>query len=92
MRAILDVLDGKSLLLMDESFSGTASVEGAVIAGEVLKTIRSRSALCMFSTHMHELAAKSSVEEFNCGTPKMKTLSAEYQDGRRTYRINPQTE
>ena len=87
MRAILDVLDGKSLLLMDESFSGTASVEGAVIAGEVLKTVRSRTALCVFSTHMHELAAKSSVEEFNRGTPKMKTLSAEYQDGRRTYRI-----
>lgn len=87
MRTILDVLDGKSLLLMDESFSGTASMEGAVIAGEVLKTIRARNAICVFSTHMHELAAKNSVDEFNRRSPKMKTLSAEYQDGRRTYRI-----
>ena len=76
------------LLLMDESFSGTGSAEGAIIAEEVLKTIRSRRACCIYSTHLHELASR--VPALNERTPRIVTLSAEYASGRRTYRIIPQ--
>ena len=92
MREILDELDADSLLLMDESFSGTASAEGAVIAGEVLKTIRDRRAVTVFSTHLHELASRETIEAFNRKSPKIKPLSAAYEEGRRTYRITEQTD
>lgn len=85
MREILDGTDGHSLILMDESFSGTGSAEGAVIAEEVLKTIRHRRAACIYSTHLHELASR--VPYLNEKEPKIVTLSAEYVSGRRTYRI-----
>ena len=76
-----------TLLLMDESFSGTGSAEGAIIAEEVLKTIRSRRTCCIYSTHLHELAAR--VPALNAKPPYISTLSAEYASGRRTYRIVP---
>ena len=87
MREILDGTDADSLILMDESFSGTGSAEGAVIAEEVLKTIRHRRAVCVYSTHLHELAAR--VPALNEKSPKIVTLSAEYVSGRRTYRVIP---
>ncbi len=87
MREILDGTDEHSLILMDESFSGTGSAEGAVIAEEVLKTIRHRRASAVYSTHLHELAAR--VPALNEKFPKIVTLSAEYVSGRRTYRIIP---
>lgn len=87
MREILDGADGHSLILMDESFSGTGSAEGAVIAEEVLKIIRHRHSSCVYSTHLHELAAR--VPELNQKKPEIVTLSAEYTGGRRTYRIIP---
>ncbi|MBQ2725067.1 MAG: hypothetical protein IJF78_05115 [Clostridia bacterium] len=87
MREILDGTDEHSLILMDESFSGTGSAEGAVIAEEVLKTIRHRRASAIYSTHLHELAAR--VPVLNEKSPKIVTLSAEYVSGRRTYRVIP---
>ena len=94
MKKILDTLPRRTdapsrctLLLMDESFSGTGSAEGAVIAQEVLKTIRSRRTCCIYSTHLHELA--DSVPALNARPPYIATLSAEYASGRRTYRIVP---
>lgn len=87
MRDLLDRTDEGTLLLMDESFSGTAAEEGAVIAGEVLQIIRDSRAFCLYSTHLHALASAEAVERFNRGSPKLKTLSAEYRDGERTYRI-----
>jgi len=96
MKKILDSLTPRTatdaavctLLLMDESFSGTGSAEGAIIAEEVLKTIRSRRVCCIYSTHLHELASR--VPDLNSRTPHIVTLSAEYASGRRTYRIVPQ--
>jgi DNA mismatch repair ATPase MutS len=87
MRELLDVLDANALLLMDESFSGTAAEEGAVIAGEVLKTVRDKGGVTFFSTHLHELASQSAVERFNRRGPCLKTLSADYLNGQRTFRI-----
>lgn len=95
MKKILDSLpsrkdtdSGCTLLLMDESFSGTGSAEGAIIAEEVLKTIRHRRTCCIYSTHLHELAAR--VPVLNTKPPYIATLSAEYVSGRRTYRMIPQ--
>lgn len=87
MKEILNVLDKDSLLLMDESFSGTNSTEGAAIALEVLKHIQAKECLCLFSTHLHDVAAN--VKYLNEKKPYISTLSAEYKNGFRTYKIIP---
>lgn len=85
MKAILDCADERSLLLMDETFSGTNSTEGAVIAGEVLKTLQHKRTTVFFSTHLHDIA--SAIDEFNRKLPHILPLSAEHTNGKRTYRI-----
>ena len=85
MREIIDELDESSLLLMDETFSGTNSAEGAVIAGEVIGILQEKRSHVFFSTHLHDISDR--IDEFNRFTPKVLPLSAEYADGKRTYRI-----
>jgi len=85
MRGIIDELDENSLLLMDETFSGTNSAEGAVIAGEVIGILQEKKAHVFFSTHLHDISDR--IDEFNAYSPKVIPLSAEYADGKRTYRI-----
>lgn len=85
MREIIDELDENSLLLMDETFSGTNSAEGAVIAGEVIGILQEKRSHVFFSTHLHDISDR--IDEFNRFTPKVLPLSAEYADGKRTYRI-----
>ncbi len=85
MREILDAMTGESLLLMDESFSGTSASEGAVIALEVLKTIQARRTCCFFATHLHEVAGNISL--LNQKRACVKNLSAEYRAGERTFKI-----
>lgn len=85
MRAVLDAADEHSLILMDETFSGTNSSEGAVIAAEVIKTLQSRHIPTFYSTHLHDLADQIPV--FNTRLPHVLPLSAGYEDGKRTYRI-----
>ena len=85
MREILNIIGDTSLLLMDESFSGTNSTEGAAIAVEVLKSVQASKTRCFFSTHLHEVALQAG--RFNEKSPRVNTLSAEYTDGKRTYKI-----
>lgn len=53
----------KSLLLMNESFSGTSHLESLTIAKETLKAIQILGATCFFNTHLHELAIQ--IDELN---------------------------
>lgn len=53
---IFNVMTPKSLLLMNESFSGTSHLESLTIAGETLRAIQLMGATCLFNTHLHELA------------------------------------
>ena len=85
MREIIDETDENSLLLMDETFSGTNSAEGAVIAGEVIGILQEKRPQVFFSTHLHDISDR--IDEFNEYSPKVLPLSAEYADGKRTYRI-----
>lgn len=60
---IFDRMTDSSLILMNESFSGTSHLESLTIAGESLSAVRMLGASCLFNTHLHELALK--VDEFN---------------------------
>ena len=85
MREVLSRLSEDSLLLMDESFSGTSSTEGAAVAAQVLKHIIARKCACIYSTHIHELTAY--VNELNKNGERVMPMCVEMKDGERTYRI-----
>lgn len=85
MREVISKLTEDSMLLMDESFSGTSSSEGAAVAAQVLKHIISKKCSCIYSTHIHELT--SYTDELNKNGERVMPMCVEMQNGERTYRI-----
>lgn len=90
----LDAMFGQiseySLALLDESLSSTGSFEGAYIAGEVLAGFSMAGCRCIFSTHLHELAA--AVDDINArcknnGGVKIDNLVAAIDEGKRSFKI-----
>ena len=55
---IFDCITSNSLVLLDESLSSTGSYEASYIAAEVLGGLAHVGCRCLFSTHLHELAAE----------------------------------
>ena len=55
---IFDCVTEHSLVLLDESLSSTGSYEASYIAAEVLGGLAHIGCRCLFSTHLHELAAE----------------------------------
>ena len=55
---IFDCVTANSLVLLDESLSSTGSYEASYIAAEVLGGLAHVGCRCLFSTHLHELAAE----------------------------------
>ena len=55
---IFDCVTSQSLVLLDESLSSTGSYEASYIAAEVLGGLAHVGCRCLFSTHLHELAAE----------------------------------
>ena len=87
---IFDKVTRKSLVLLDESLSSTGSYEGAYIASEVLEGFSIAGLRCIFSTHLHDLAA--SVDKINeeCaprGGVRIDNMVAEVTNGERSFRI-----
>ena len=60
---IFDCITAHSLVLLDESLSSTGSYEASYIAAEVLSGLAHIGCRCLFSTHLHELAAE--IDELN---------------------------
>ena len=60
---IFDCITANSLVLLDESLSSTGSYEASYIAAEVLSGLAHIGCRCLFSTHLHELAAE--IDELN---------------------------
>ena len=85
MKTILNQLTERSLLLMDETFSGTASAEGAAVAFQVLLHLQNRGCYCLFSTHMYEI--NTYLDLLNKRTPPIRSLHMETVNGKRTYRV-----
>jgi len=88
---IFDCVTPNSLVLLDESLSSTGSYEASYIAAEVLGGLAHVGCRCLFSTHLHELAAeidninKRSLES---GGVAIDTLVAGIVgEGKRSFRI-----
>ncbi len=88
---ILDCVTSESLVLLDESLSSTGSYEASYIAAEVLAGLAHIGCRCLFSTHLHELAAE--IEEINrrslaSGGVAIDTLVAGMEGGgKRSFKI-----
>ena len=88
---IFDCVTDNGLVLLDESLSSTGSFEASYIAAEVLSGLAHVGCRCLFSTHLHELAAeidninRKSLER---GGVAIDTLVAGIEgEGKRSFRI-----
>lgn len=52
---IFKQLTSNSLLLMNESFSGTSHIESLTISFEIVKALQEKGVITLFNTHLHEL-------------------------------------
>lgn len=88
---IFDNVTNESLVLLDESLSSTGSFEASYIASEVLAGLSHVGCHCIFSTHLHELAAE--IDRINEraareGGAPIDTLVAGIEEaGKRSFRI-----
>ena len=84
-------ITGESLVLLDESLSSTGSYEASYIAAEVLAGLSRAHCRCIFSTHLHELAAEipeiSARTAAEGGSP-IDTLVAGIEEGKRSFKIH----
>lgn len=87
---IFDAVTPESLVLLDESLSSTGAFEASYIAAEVLAGLSRVGCRCIFSTHLHELAAEVPAinERMKAeGGAPIDTLVAGMQAGERSFRI-----
>ena len=90
LMGIFDKITKNSLVLLDESLSSTGSYEASYIAAEVLSGLARFGCRCLFSTHLHELAAE--IDRINeqsekDGGGRIDTLVAGIYDGKRSFKI-----
>ena len=90
LRDIFHDVTKESLVLLDESLSSTGSYEASYIAGEVLAGFSRIGCRCLFSTHLHELAAE--IDNINArtapdGGTRIDSLVAGIEDGKRSFKI-----
>ena len=88
---IFDCVSADSLVLLDESLSSTGSYEASYIAAEVLAGLARVGCRCLFSTHLHELAAeidRLNAESLAVGGSRIDTLVAGIEgEGKRSFKI-----
>ena len=90
LREIFEVITPSSLVLMDESFSSTGAYEASYIAAEVLGALSYVGCRCIFSTHLHQLAAElDAINEkaARTGGAPIDTLVAGMETGQRSFKI-----
>jgi len=83
-------LSGNSLVLLDEALSSTGSYEGAYIASEVLQGFSIARCRGIFSTHLHDLAAKADELNEAClaeGGVPIDNLVAAISEGERSFKV-----
>lgn len=87
-REIFTSATGRSLLLLNETFSTTSFEEGYYIAVDAVRAILKKDARTIYNTHMHKLAQELDTAVNTPGAAgKAVSLTAETVDGRSTFRV-----
>ena len=87
-RELFEKSSGRSLLLLNETFSTTSFEEGYFIAVDAVKAILSRGTRTIYNTHMHKLAKELDTEINEAGrTGRAVSLVAETKDGKNSFRV-----
>lgn len=87
---IFRAADGDSMILLDESLSSTGAYEATYIAEEVLTAFAALRCRGIFSTHLHDLAARAGEIDARSranGGVGVDTLVAGMEEGKRSFRI-----
>src|SRR5207302_337506 len=72
LKEVLEQVDDRSLVLLDELGAGTDPDEGAALAQAALEALAERGALCVASTHLEPLKG------FASSHPKARNASVEF--------------
>ena len=87
-REMYSVSTGKSLLLLNETFSTTSFEEGYYIAVDAVKALLDRGCRVIYNTHMHKLAYDLDTAVNQPGkTGKAVSLVAETTGGKNSFRV-----
>jgi hypothetical protein len=84
---IFEALTPQSLILCNESFSGTSHLESLTIATEALRAIQKLGASCLFNTHLHELGQKVDALNASADGIKFKNLVAGSKETPQSFKI-----
>ena len=90
LEGIFDSVTSESLVLLDESFSSTGAYEASIIAGEVVCGFAALGCRGIFSTHLHDLAARTAELNARCNgldAVKIDNLVAEVDGAERSFKI-----
>ena len=90
MSSMMRIADRYSMILCDETFSGTSANEAAAIASEVIKAMSAKGCRGIFITHMHELASLPyEINAFEGCVSRLDnlTVTVDEETGKRLYKI-----
>lgn len=88
LQQILQKVDANSMILLDETLSGTDAYEASLIGKEVLTGLAIIGVRGVFSTHLHSLAQMK--DEINSDfriRARVDTLTMGIERGKRTYKV-----
>ena len=87
-RDLFVLCTGKSLLLLNETFSTTSFEEGYFIAADAVRAILDKDTRTIYNTHMHKLAQDLDTV-INTGKAEGKAVSlvAETKEGKHSFRV-----
>ena len=78
---------GKSLLLLNETFSTTSFEEGYYIAKDSVRAILSKGIRTIYNTHMHKLAGEIDLINDDSGRYKAASLVVKADEGKRSFKV-----
>ena len=90
LREIFNALDGRGMVLLDESLSSTGAYEASYIAEEILCALAVKGVRGIFSTHLHDLAlaiGRINERSSSLGGGAVDTLVAGMEQGKRSFKI-----
>ena len=87
LKECLSKLTKNSLLLLDETFSGTSAFDGVFLAESLIKYLYRHDIYHIYITHFHELSSR--IDSLRQDGFHILMLSAQNIDGKRTYKIVP---